>query len=320
VSELLLPGLDGTNPLAFLAALGTLDSLARGGRHATLRWTDDLVPQAMVAGADDLEDLLTALDADRLGWAESTVLRFPAAAPLPDAKPASTVLRDWLQEVLAEGRDTDIDLLAAIVAQGAFDRNTKAKPTHLHFTAGQQQFLDMARALAAEVDKKLLTEAVHGPWAYNSPLPSFSWDARGDRVYAVRATDPSKDKRLGVPGADWLAFRGLIFYPVSAVSGSLRTTACDKEWKRSAFRWPLWTVPASRDVVRSLVADETLVSQKIYTADKAPRARELAARGVSRVLESPIRRTDQGGYGSFGGPVTLASNWSGPDGASADAE
>jgi hypothetical protein len=285
-----------------------LDSVARAGRAATLRWTDDLVPQARLAGAEDLDDLLDLLDRDRAAWAESVVLAFPRSSPLRDAKPDSGTLRDWHAEALkAERQNCGADLLAAIVAEGAFDQNQKAKPTHLHFTAGQQQFLEMVRTLATEVDRQLLQQAICGPWAYDSPLPSLSWDVRGERVYAVRATNPSKEKRLGVPAADWLAFRGLVFYPVSLTNGSLRTTACDKDWKKSAFRWPLWAVPASREVVRSLVADERLVSRGSSSGRGVPRSAELRARGVICVLESPIRRSDQGGYGSFGGPRTLAS-------------
>lgn len=300
-----LPALEGTNPLGFLAALGVLDSMARAGRDATLRWTDELVPFAVLGGIDNLDELVDVLDRDRLRWAESLVLDFPRHSPLPDAKPGDSLLRVWYESVFeASDRSADADLLCAIVAEGAFDRNGNAKPTHLHFTAGQQQFLEMVRTLAASMNRQLLLEAIRGPWAYNSSLPSLSWDARGERLYAVRATNPAKEKRLGVPGADWLAFCGLVFYPVSAVNGSLRTTACDAEWKRSAFRWPLWSASATRNVVWSLVADETLVAHGATL-----RSRDLAARGVMCVLESPIRRSDQGGYGSFGGPETLAGGW-----------
>jgi hypothetical protein len=307
MTEVVLRALEGTNPLGFLAALGALDATARSGRRATLRWTDDIVPQAMLGGIEDTDDLLEVLDEDRQSWAQSLVLRYPKTKPLTDAKPDESVLRDWFKSAYAGGRAVDADMLCSIVAEGAFDRASKAKPTHLHFTAGQQQFLEMVRTLATDVSKDMLKEAIDGPWAYKSPLPSLSWDARGERLYAVRATNPSGEKRLGVPGADWLAFRGLIFYPVSSVDGSLRTTGCDRAWKHSAFRWPLWSVPASRDVVWSLVGDRSLVSERWPNGQRRTQPRDLAARGISRVMESPIRRSDQGGYGSFSGSVTLAS-------------
>ncbi len=309
-----LPALEGTNPLGFLAALGVLDALSRAEAKVTLRWTNELVPHAVVGGARDLETILEVLDSDRQRWAGSPMLGFPAKRPLPDAKPSQALLRDWFEAVLEAGDKADMDLLCALVAENALDGNGNAKPSHLHFTAGQQQFLEMVRTLAAKVDASRLREAVRGPWAYDSPLPSLSWDARGERVYAVRATDPSKDKRLGVPGADWLAFRGLIFYPVRMVNGSLRTTACDREWKRSSFRWPLWSAPATRQTVYSLVADPGLVTQ----GTAPPRSRDLAARGIQSILQAPIRRTDTGGYGSFGAPEVLASI--GPDVPSAHLE
>lgn len=300
-----LPALEGTNPLGFLAALGVLDALAKAAPAVTLRWTDELVPTAIIGGFDgDVDGLLDRLDHDRDEWESSPLLAFPEAAPLPDAKPGEKKLRDWFEFLSAGPSEVAATHLNAIVAEFAFDGGGKAKPTHLHFTAGQQQWLAMVRALIAGVDRERLREAVCGPWRYDSPLPSLSWDSRGERVYALRATNPSNVKRLGVPGADWLAFRGLAFYPVARISNGLRTTACDAAWKASAFRWPLWRVPVTRRVARSLVADETLVSQR--RRDRQ-RPGHLAARGIIAIRESSIRRTDQGGYGSFAASVALAS-------------
>ena len=304
MTEISLPALDGINPLGFLAALGVLDTLTGAVPHATLRWTDDLVPHAIVGGVGDINELLDVLELDREAWADSVVLGFPAESPLADAKPSSEKLRGWFEAVAAVPKRREADLLCSLVAEGAADGNGKnAKPTHFHFTAGRQQFLDMVRTLVSGVSREHLREAVLGPWSYASKLPSLSWDAGSERIYAVRATNPSDDTRLGVPGADWLAFRGLVFYPVRTLRESLRTTACDDDWKRGAFRWPLWPVPASRDVVWSLVADRTLVSPRVDQRSSAV----LHERGINFVLQAPIKRNDQGGYGSFGAPEILAS-------------
>jgi hypothetical protein len=305
VIDISLPALEGTNPLGFLAALGVLDAMSATIPNVTLRWTEDLVPHAVVGGPGDLGQLLDTLDKDREQWVGSAVLRFPAdGQPLADAKPDCRQLRQWFEHVSDQNRHrADTNLLCALVAEDAFDNNGRAKPTHLHFTAGQQKFLSMVRELAAAVNRDRLQEGICGPWRYDSPLPSLSWDARGERVYAVRAVNPSNEKRLGVPGADWLAFRGLIFYPVMRNSrGSLRTTACDAEWKSSAFRWPIWTRPVTRHVVRSLVADPSLVSRPARATPA-----DLAARGIASIRQASIRRSDQGGYGSFGAPDTLVS-------------
>lgn len=315
---LVLTGLDGTNPLGFLTALGVIGVLTRSGREVGMEWTSDLVPHPIVVGIEAADDLIGALDADRERWLRSVVLTGPTSTPLDDVRPGPGVDSAWAVEVvksLTDGR-ADADLFSGLLAEGAVDGKGNTKPTHLHFTAGQQRFLVMARELCERLDEVRLREAVFGPWRNDSVLPSLSWDVRGGRPYALRASDPSKVKRTSVPGADWLALLGLSSIPVRAVTSgfdgsiSLETTGCDPRWKRSAFRWPLWSGPSNLDVIRSIVADPALVG----TADERRRTRRrgitepiyLRSRGVGRVMESPIRRTDQGGYGSFGGSVTIA--------------
>ena len=65
MNEVALPALEGTNPLGFLAALGVLDALTCANPDATLRWTDELVPHAVIGGVSDLDMLLDVLDRDR---------------------------------------------------------------------------------------------------------------------------------------------------------------------------------------------------------------------------------------------------------------
>jgi hypothetical protein len=144
-------------------------------------------------------------------------------------------------------------------------------------------------------------EAVFGPWQYQRPLPVLQWDNTAARDYALRASDPSKDKKLGVPGADWLAFRGLPFLCVMPVGNSIMTTGCSGEWKTGAFRWPIWTSPLPCSVIRALVS-----CPEVFAVEP----RVLSARGIAVVFESAIRRSDQGGYGSFA-PARVATQLSG---------
>lgn len=309
-----LTGLDGTNPLGFLAALGAFDALHRTGREPTLRWTEDLVPTPLISGADDRDDLVAVVDEDRARWTDSTVLHGPEGNRLNDVKPTPHVLGQWLQDLvdtLDDGR-AECDLFSALLSEGGVDGKGNSKPTHLHFTAGQQKFLTMVRELAEKVDADRLAEVLFGPWREDSPLPSLSWSSHGERIYALRATNPSTDKRLGVPGADWLAFLGLVFFPTCVVGGrsgelTLMTTGCNRAWKRSALRWPLWSVPLDRDTAWSLVGVREVVGEAFArnADERAEVTQSLRARGIARVLQAPIRRTDQGGYGSFGGATVL---------------
>jgi hypothetical protein len=312
-SGITLPALDGTNPLGFLAALGVLDVLYRAGREPTLRWTANLVPVPAVSGVTDEDGLIELIDADRARWQKSVVLHGPTGVQLADAKPPPEVHREWAREVSDTLDDTraDADLFCALLSEGAVDGKGNAKPTHLHFTAGQQKFLAMVRELANRVDAERIREVISGPWREDSPLPSLSWNSQGERIYALRAVNPSSEKRLGVPGADWLAFLGLVFFPTRVRTGSrgeqgtLDTNGCDRAWKRSALRWPLWTVPLERDTIWSLVGDSAVVGEHKNTDRRRLSPEQLRVRGVLQVMQAPIRRSEQGGYGSFGGATVL---------------
>lgn len=290
MTDLVLDPLAGSSPLGFLAALGALDVAQRtdpAERH-TLHWTEELVPRAVLGGVDSLDHLIEQVLVDRNRWRRSALLTLPAS----DLKPPDTELHDWAGTMAERSRE-ESNLFTGLLAEGARAGNYAAKPTHLHFTAGQQQFLTMVRTLADALDHAKVEEAVRGPWLYSWPLPTLGWDTRGERVYALRGSDPSKEKRTGVPGADWLAFLGLTFFPAFARDGKLLTTACDPDWKSGSFVWPLWDVPLVPMAVRSLLTFGTL-------RDEAEGERR--ARGVFRVWEAPITRSEQGGYGSFRAP------------------
>ncbi len=295
MTELVLDPLTGTNPLGLLAALGALDVATRTApeRTTTLRWTDELVPRAVLRGPQDVDELVHWVDADRLQWQRSAVLSGPSGTALSDIKPSPDQLHAWAGELAENGTRAETDLFAALLAEGAVAGKGDAKPTSLHFTAGQQQFLTMVRELAEKVDAKAIVAALRGPWRYASTLPTLSWDVRGQRVYALRGFNPVGDKRTGEPGADWLAFLALTFFPVAAIGRGLETACCEGGWKNQSFVWPLWSVPIGAPVVRSLLMDARVRSQA---------EPERLLRGVIRLYRAPIRRTEQGGYGSFTAP------------------
>jgi hypothetical protein len=297
VTTIELGPLVGTNPLAFLAALGAMDVVRRSRPSCspTLRWTDGLTPQAVLQGPRDIDDLIQLCDSDRQHWLSSPLLSpLNGAKPPPDLRMKPGELRAWAAHVAVSPNRADADLFCALVSEGAVAGNGDTKPTHLDFTAGQQRFLDMLRHLASAVTPPDFDEALRGPWRYESTLPSLGWDSRGERIYALRGTDPAGEKRTGVPGADWLAFLGLAFFPVATSDTSLLTTGCSEAWKRGWFRWPLWSPPIEAKTIRSLVGDPTIATESTEV---------WCSRGLSMVLEAPIRRSAQGGYGSFG-PAT----------------
>lgn len=302
MTALEIPALVGTNPLGFLAALGVLDVVDRSGGTVppTLRWTDGLRPHAVVEGVEGVGALIDLIEEDRAKWVASPLLTWgPGGEPLDDVKPFREETREWATSLYESSSEADhgaADLWCSLLAEGAIAGNTRdAKPTHLHFTAGQQQFLRMVRELASALDRDRMEEALIGPWRYDSDLPSLRWDVRGERLYAISARNPSSDAPKSVPGANWLAFLGLIFFPVSATGGSLRTTSCGPQWKSGGWlAWPLWDTALPGSSIFSMLTSLSLNQMKVP---------EQRARGIRSVLRAPIRRTDQGGYGSFGAPI-----------------
>jgi hypothetical protein len=300
MTELLLTGLDGKNPLGFLAALGVLGALAdrapRGGPEPRLAWRQDGTFQPVLVDGPDRAALIDVLMADRGSFREEaaiTRLRYPKGGEgteAHDLKPLPDFFAGYLRGLVRDGQRRSLSFAAAFATDVAVDNNGNTKPTALHFTAGQQEFLAMVRDLCEGTGAADLEEALFGPWRYERALPVLQWDNASARDYALRGSDPSKDKKLGVPGADWLAFRGLPFLRVVPVGDRAMTTGCHGGWKTGAFRWPLWTAPLPRSVIGSL-----LTSPEIGAVDP----QKLAARGVAMVFESAIRRSDQGGYGSF---------------------
>lgn len=321
-----LDGLDGTNPLAYLAALGALAAADAAAPGARLAWRNLGRWRPVLSTALDRAALVAALAADVRTWDGDPAIGLSyskrdddggeadGASPprkakkkpggdekvARDLKPSPARFRAYLGELLTGaggdlaagflvGRRRPLDYAAAFGSELVTDNNGNVKPTALHFTAGQQEFLKAVLALVEGVTAADLEEALFGPWRYDRQLPVMGWDATASRDYALRADDPSKDKKVGVPGADWLAFRGLAFVPV-APRDELVTAGCGGGWKTGHFTWCLWTPALSPHAVRTaLVLDRP---------DQLP-AHERRARGLELVLRSGIRRSDQGGYGSF---------------------
>lgn len=312
-TELTLTGLDGTNPLGFLAALGTLEAILDvrapvdpTRSSARVRWVHEGTWHPVIRTALSREVLIATLDTDRQSFADEPALHSLKYAKAKggkkawDLKPPPEEFCRLLRKQDTWKRPRTARYFGAYGSEVVTDNNGNLKPTAFHFTAGQQEFLAMVGQLAEEVTPQDFEEALFGPWQYDRSLPVLQWDSTSSRDYALRATDPSTDKKDGVPGADWLGFRALPLFPVAPRGGRLMTTCFGGEWKSGSFRWPLWTAPLSEAAIRTLLVSKSSWEEEVDLQ------LELKARKVSMVLECDVRRSDQGGYGSFGPARVLA--------------
>lgn len=297
MNKLLCTGLDGSNPLGFFAALGALEALSARG-DAALTWRDVGGWRAelhyRIAGLEGGPDALAAfLDDDRKACVDDPALMLEYDGK-QDLKASPALFREYLEglvDAATPAKRRSVDWAGAFGSDVVRDNNGNTKPTALHFTAGQQQFLAMVRQLSEGTLAEDIRAALLGPWPNDKPLPIMGWDCTASRDYALRANNPSGDKKLGSPGADWLAVRGLSLLPVAPNRGRLETTGCSGGWKTGSFSWPLWSARLDRDTVRALLQREVPAAMR-------------DARGIVAYFRCGIKRSDQGGYGTFA-PATV---------------
>lgn len=291
-----LPGLPGHNPLGFLAALGVQVALADQGAEHRLHWTDDPIPRPVLSPAQGLEQIAQAVREVAAAWLDGPALD-------DSIHPKLHLEPDDIREYLRRGRAARSSgaLSACLLAENSLDNNGKAKPSDLYFTAGQQKFVSMARTILGEVIEEEIVNDMSKPWRYDSPRESLMWDCVDDRDHALSAADPTKSQnpKLTNPGAEALALLGLSRYPCFASPRGTLTQGCAGSWKRGLFVWPLWSAPATARSVRSLLA------QVAAPEGNERRAGWYRGWGVSRVMQSQIRRSSQGGYGTFGPPEVV---------------
>lgn len=328
-------GLDGANPLAFFAALGVLRILdaqaqKQGNPTPRLSWVDEGRWRPCFYGPQSLQDIVNAVLIDMPSWDEGLILGFAytsggerttpdAAGAIRDLKPTPVLARNWLEEIAeqaAAGNRGCADTVAALVTDTAVDGKGNTKPSTFHFTAGKQLFLKMVGELRQGLKQEDFVEALCGPWRGRSKLPSLSWDSTVARIYALRASDPSDEKRGSIPGADWLAFNGLALLPVVPRGKKILTTGVTGGWKNGVFTWPVWRVPATLRSIRSLLSWHAIAPPLQEDRNNTWRE-QLRIRGVAAVFRSAITRSEQGGYGGFS-PAEVV--WAGIEGPGDEGE
>lgn len=297
-----LSGIEGTNPLGFLAAIGIQVVFANESEQPMLWWSNDITPRAMVSEQFSVTRIAERAVRTFEYWKTSPALSVQGSdgksnSKLDDLKLKPAEIRAYLSS--ATGNDRGVELASALLAEGSLDRKGVAKPTDLYFTAGQQKFLQIARKVLSAATYQEVEAGLVGPWKYENESPSLGWDVTDDREYALRSRDPSSDKKHTNPGVEALALLGLARFPVFAARETTLTQGCSGSWKKGRFSWPIWDRPATLHGVKSLLANAYEHSQH------TERSRFYTGWGIVKILKSPIRRSEQGGYGTFGPPEVV---------------
>ena len=262
---LLLEGIDGANPLAFLAALGTL-------RGLTIAWPQRLVqmsweardawrPRLLVDSAPPAREEVLS------GLAAFTDLRpgHEALSIGDDLSVTPDVFRGTACQA-AEGSSSSAagrsaaDFIAGFGCEAVTERNRGdvIQDTALRTLrgAGHQHFLKTMRDLTECAAADSFDRCLFQVWMRSDRRLSLRWDPEDDRRYALRWRDPSKDAAGTEWGANRLAFEAIPLFPVAPVGRMLATTGFHgiprqryllhlahlggfrSAWIRSARFWP----------------------------------------------------------------------------------
>lgn len=286
-NTLVLTGLDGSNPLAFLAALGTL---------ATLNWTNcDDDPRMdwtlesgawrprIYAGISTHDKLIARLAASLQESQTSTRQVWGANPKLPYA---AQDFRNLSIHLIAEASVTNrlaLDLVAALGVDALASKTGDFLDTALRMVRSGDSAGNGMAAYAMWIIDNTTRDHL---WQVCTPQEpaldegrSLRWDPDEHRSRALQWGDPSKEAPLSRRGVNRLALEALPVFATAPVSGRVVTVGFARlpGEKGQAFTWPIWTVPIPLSVVRSLVTLDTLCAA-------IPNARALAARGVAVVF------------------------------------
>ena len=282
-TRLPLPGLNGSNPLAFLAALGTLRVLTRawperdprlGWESHGGRWTPFLETQ----GAATPEDVVAALDPALHMMDGHRAFTFDSDLKL-SADRFAEFSRQAGQAARTGGDTVAAEFAAAFACEATVNEDGTVQDTAFRTMsgAGHQHFLQFMAELARLTTAAQIQAALFSSWRYEEQKLSMRWDPADDRRYALRWDDPSGDVIRTVRGANRLAIEALPLFPVVPVGRELETTGFGSPHGSGDFwTWPIWEPPLPLDTVRTVLALDTLQAAR-------PDRRELAARGIAEV-------------------------------------
>ena len=295
-TDLVLHGLDGSNPLGFLAAIGAAivaEKFSPGLRFGWKQTGRGWRPSLQRCGDD--ERAFSEQILETLREAPTTVFDIDKKMPF-DVDRFVSALHE-AREHSSIGDRRNVDLLAAMGTElypdkrsGQF-QDSKFRMVRSGDSAGQGLPF-YAKANLKNLGVERLHLALFGAWDYRDEGYSLRWDPIGDQRYALRWRDPSKSTLADGPGmmlaADCLAAEALQWFPTLPVGRQAETTGFQRKSRREIyFVWPIWTPVLNVDTVRSLLVLPDLAQNPIDH-------RALARRGVHEVYRS--QRIQQNQY------------------------
>lgn len=285
---LLLKGLNGGNPLAFMALLGVAQMCWHFSPDIRISWvraegTWHPLLHGFAGGEDEfLQCVLEALASspsqpfliDKKLPFEQKELRSAMCQSLRESKPmlrrTADLLAGFGSDAYADKDGIFFDSSFRMVRSG--DSSGQGLPAY-------------AQAIREGLTLQHLRMALLDSWRYEDDAFSLRWDPVEDQRYALRWYDPSqqankKHSLRTMRGANALALEGLALLPVQPQLYGVATTNFSRlEQRRVFFTWPIWDVAVTLDVVRSVLTIPEL-------AARLPDRETLRAIGIAEIYRS----------------------------------
>lgn len=281
-NDLLLSGLDGSNPLAFLAALGILQTIHSQypaantlmcWRKSKSSWRPVVVnnPIGTDVFCKTLEKILK--DFSRAAYEIDNKLPFEVskfkANALSTIHQGCLVCRRELDILSAFGSD-------AFANENGIFQDTKLRMIRAGDSAGNG-FLSYARTICEKTTALDIKRSLFQNWDYCDKGSSLRIDPNEDRQYALRAGDPAKAATSSMRGANRLALEGMSLMYTAPSGTSLATTGFSGFKKTVYWTWPIWEHPISVDIAKSVISSPLIQEESV-------KKQSLSSLGIAAVF------------------------------------
>ncbi|MEX0776836.1 MAG: hypothetical protein WD042_14120 [Phycisphaeraceae bacterium] len=268
---LLLPGLDGTNPLGFLAALGVLYLGTTPNFPMPMHWerAGATWRPRLTNGPTGIKSLVQHL---RTRFANIGLGLWNLDNRLPFQ---ADRLREEMINAISEASPKaryHTDMLSALGVPSVMDdtgcfRDTALRMVRSGDSAGNG-LLAYARRILEETTDDNLESALADSWKHEDENCALRWDPAEHHGYAHQWTNPSKERTVSVRGGNWLALAAMSLLTTISECCEVGTIAFGRpDGKRQCLTWPIWTRPVSLNVVRSLLTLSALHQANPKTTD-----------------------------------------------------
>jgi hypothetical protein len=287
--EVELTGIDGSNLLGFLAALGVLRVLSSKVPEVRMSWRENSWWTPLLhSDLHDSEAVLTTV---------APLVCGPST--LNEACRIGTDLRFSRQEFRKILHDCGSDPARAgflcALGSDAFGNGKEDQISDTEFRtmsgAGHQHFLGTMAELADTTQLDHVRRALFEPWDYADGRPSLRWDPADYRPHALRSEDPSGDPVRTMRGANRLALEALPLFPTAPAGRQLRTAGFMFRDGAIEITWPIWTEALDLDTVRSLLTLRDLQDSRTEMLERRGIAEAFRA---TRFTEGKFRNFSPG--------------------------